>query len=262
MTRHVDTNEPLRPRRGGSSFGEGGFVLIAVLWFGLGLSAVASYLLISAQYQARLAQSFSEDTRHQVAIRDAAAHWTVAALRNDDANLASGDPSTRAIRRDFGGEEVLITLTPREVRIDLNRDDAARMAIAIADAGVDADLAADLAARIVDFRDTDDLRQLNGAERDDYAAAGREGPRNGAFIIPDDLSLVLGMTPALMDQLRPIVSIEGRPISQEVETGVTVVGNRINPLNGGRQIAVIQRPSLYIHLEFEDGADTSFPYFR
>lgn len=52
--------------------------------------------------------------------------------------------------------------------------------------------AAGLIDKLADYNDLDDLHRLNGAERDDYAAAGLPPPRNDWPISPYELSLVLG----------------------------------------------------------------------
>jgi hypothetical protein len=75
-------------------------------------------------------------------------------------------------------------------------------------AGLDARSAVALADRIVDWRDQNSLRQLNGAEADDYAAAGYQyGPSNAPFDRIEDVGLVMGMTPELFRALAPFVTV-------------------------------------------------------
>ena len=46
---------------------------------------------------------------------------------------------------------------------------------------------------LLDYRDTDDLRQLNGAEKEDYIVAGKRGAmRNTELLAPGEISQVLG----------------------------------------------------------------------
>lgn len=56
--------------------------------------------------------------------------------------------------------------------------------------------------KLADYSDLDDLRRLNGAEAEDYAAAGLPPPRNDWPISPYELSLVLGWRdhPALWER--------------------------------------------------------------
>jgi general secretion pathway protein K len=52
--------------------------------------------------------------------------------------------------------------------------------------------AAPLLDKLADYNDLDNLHRLNGAEADDYAAAGLPPPRNDWPLSPFELSLVLG----------------------------------------------------------------------
>jgi hypothetical protein len=56
--------------------------------------------------------------------------------------------------------------------------------------------------KLADYNDLDDLHRLNGAEAEDYAAAGLPAPRNDWPISPYELSLVLGWRdrPALWER--------------------------------------------------------------
>lgn len=56
--------------------------------------------------------------------------------------------------------------------------------------------------KLADYSDLDDLHRLNGAEADDYAAAGLPPPRNDWPISPYELSLMLGWRdhPALWER--------------------------------------------------------------
>jgi hypothetical protein len=64
-----------------------------------------------------------------------------------------------------------------------------------------------LAAAVADWRDSDDLRALNGAERDAYDDAGLVGPANRAFRHENELALVLGMSPDVFECIRPHITV-------------------------------------------------------
>ena len=52
-----------------------------------------------------------------------------------------------------------------------------------------------LADTLLDYRDGDDLRHINGAEKEDYAHAGKAGDiRNADFLSPTEISRVLGFS--------------------------------------------------------------------
>lgn len=253
-------NKLPRHLRGSLRSCERGFVLIAVLWFGLGLSAVASYLLISAQFQTRQAIAAAAEARVATEVLDAATHWTIASLENDGLATLTQTDQTRQFTRDFGGQLVTIKLISRETQVDLNLDDPTRIGLAFIGAGIAEDLAMELAARIVDFRDADDLRSVNGAERADYAAAGLDSPRNGAFLVPEDLQLVLGVTPEIYALVAPVLSVAARPVAETAPNRVTLTGNRLDPVGGSRAISRVKRPSLFVEIRTNDGNIRNFGY--
>ena len=65
-----------------------------------------------------------------------------------------------------------------------------------------------LAAAIVDWIDSDDLAQPNGAEIDDYEAVGLSyGPKNAPFDTVSELQQVLGMNYELYSKIEPSITI-------------------------------------------------------
>ncbi len=74
--------------------------------------------------------------------------------------------------------------------------------------GLEAGAAERLAAAIVDFRDTDSVPLVGGAELADYRAAGRDfGPKNAPFDKVGEIDQVLGMTPELLTRLKPLLTV-------------------------------------------------------
>ncbi|MEA3638347.1 MAG: type II secretion system protein GspK [Lamprobacter sp.] len=68
---------------------------------------------------------------------------------------------------------------------------------------------AQIADAILDWRDADNLSLLNGAEDDDYRAAGRSfGAADRPFQTVEELRQVLGLSPALYAKLAPYLRVE------------------------------------------------------
>jgi general secretion pathway protein K len=62
--------------------------------------------------------------------------------------------------------------------------------------------------KILDWRDSTPLKHANGAREQDYRLAGLPyGPRNGPFQCVEELTLVMGMTPALFAQVKPALTV-------------------------------------------------------
>lgn len=110
----------------------------------------------------------------------------------------------------LGDERATSTLYDAGARLQINRaseDDIRRLLTALP---MDARQADRLAQRIMDWRDLDDLRRAQGAEREDYLRAGaRRLPTNGEFERVADLRDVDGMTPELYARLAPLVTVLG-----------------------------------------------------
>jgi general secretion pathway protein K len=112
----------------------------------------------------------------------------------------------------FDGVELSVILTNEASRLDLNaatRDQLATLIeLAQGEAGYDEAQRDALADAIVDWRDEDDLTQLNGAEDGEYEDAGLSyGARDGPFRSVEELRQVLGMTRELYQRLAPGLTV-------------------------------------------------------
>ncbi|MCZ8114233.1 MAG: general secretion pathway protein GspK [Pseudomonadota bacterium] len=227
---------------------QGGFVLLAVL------AAIVVLTLIATAIGTR-AERAVEDQRRQEARLDAelAIHSTEATVLY----LAASQRMT------FGGltvdEQVVQTedelaiddfgysVNPvgNEIRLDGRayrgvrdarfslQDERGKVSPAWADDGVrerfvdllggEGERAGDLLAALLDYQDEDDLKRLNGGERDEYVKAGLEPPPNRPLTTPLELRRVLGWNELLagLDDARVI----------ELLTLTRVPG--INPNTGG-----------------------------
>ena len=114
----------------------------------------------------------------------------VAAMANSDEEAGAG-VGGQTVRLD--GMTLSVSLTNERGRIDLNGSPPELLEGLFRALGVPGETARTLAARIVDFRDSDDEAEIGGAEAPAYAQAGLSGPRNGPFVHPFELVAVLGI---------------------------------------------------------------------
>jgi general secretion pathway protein K len=209
---------PLRTRYDAANASETGFILIPVLAT-LGLLSLIAMTLVkttvvdvrAAAYQLREAEAEAlADGATRLAIRRIVADRTAgrrtgqtggggeAAIPVDGRSVACRLPGATAVitAQDAGGLVDLNTAPQALIErlfvgIDLPKDDAARLAAAIAD-----------------FRDSDDVPLPGGAESAEYRAAGRPfGPKNAPFASVGELDQVLGMTPDLLLRIRGLVTV-------------------------------------------------------
>jgi general secretion pathway protein K len=121
--------------------------------------------------------------------------------------------------------KVTLNVESEAGRIDINYAPPDVIAGIFRRIGVEQAVAEAYAARIVDWRDTDDKVSPNGgAERAAYRAAGRtDGPRNGPFLHTSELALVLGIPFQAAAAVAPYVT---------VGSGL----DKINPLYADRRV--------------------------
>jgi general secretion pathway protein K len=108
----------------------------------------------------------------------------------------------------FGGAKVRVAIQDELGRIDLNRADGALLTGLFQSVGLDSFSASRLVDKILDWRDSNGLKHLNGATAQDYRAAGfAYAPRNGPFQSVDELKLVMDMTPELFRRVEPALTV-------------------------------------------------------
>ncbi|MCH8184451.1 MAG: general secretion pathway protein GspK [Proteobacteria bacterium] len=96
-------------------------------------------------------------------------------------------------------------------KVDLNRAPDQLLVDLFVAVGVGDQRASELVDAIVDFRDRDNLRRLNGAEDGDYERAGLPyGAKDAPFEAIEELQRVLGMTRALYRAVAPSITVHNR----------------------------------------------------
>ncbi len=191
--------------------GERGIALVAALWFTVAVAGIASAFSTLAFGEAMRARNLVDAIRAR-AVLEAGLEQAVYALQ-----APRERPPEPELRVDwtFDGALVAIRITGESGRVDLNQADARLVATVMQEAGAPRDVALRIGDAVVDWRDSNDLRQPNGAEARDYRLAGREdGPANAPFRHVAELRDVLGVTPELYARTRELFTVatgEARP---------------------------------------------------
>jgi general secretion pathway protein K len=146
----------------------------------------------------------------------------------------------RVHEADFNGTHIRIMIEDERGKVPLNLldDDTAKaLAEAAGRSGNAAQIAAD---SLLDWTDDDDEARLDGAESEFYAPRGTH-PRNGPPRSIDELTLIRGWDRAMIEQVRPFVTIWfGRAsfdarFAQPKAIGIMLGGGEGNPLAIQRQ---------------------------
>lgn len=185
--------------------------LLSVLWGIALLSIVAASFLSMGGVSYRLAHNAAEIARTD-AIAEAAANRAVLALLDTQPDRRwRTDGIAQAFN--FDGASLKISIQDELGRIDLNRADGSLLIGLFKSIGLDAQAASKLVDKILDWRDANPSRRLNGAKEQDYRMSGHAyRPRNGAFQSVHELKLVMDMTPELFKHVEPALTVySGRP---------------------------------------------------
>jgi general secretion pathway protein K len=189
---------------------QSGIALVVVLWVLVLLSVIAGSLVFSSRTEVLMAGNLAAVAQAE-ALADAGVYKAIHELVRPQTDLQrwKGDGLTHLWK--FQGAELRVTILDESAKVDLNAAPQVLLkglfrALGVAEPDADA-----LADAVVDWRDADDLRSLHGAEKADYAAAGRDyGPPNAQFETIEELRQVLGMSDGLFRQLEPLVTVHSR----------------------------------------------------
>jgi general secretion pathway protein K len=108
----------------------------------------------------------------------------------------------------WGDVTMRIAIQDELGRIDLNQADQGLLTGLVRSAGLNTTDASGIVDKILDWRDANPGRRLNGAKDRDYRDAGiHQGPRNGPFQSVDELQLVMGMTKELYRRVEPALTV-------------------------------------------------------
>lgn len=185
---------------------EQGLALVLVLWAVALLAVLAASQLVDARSGIAL-------VRNQVAVAQARA-LADAGINRGILELITGRARTQwpspasVVQWAFGDGVVRMRVENEFGKLDLNSCAPSLLKRLITGLGVQSDAADHLVDAIEDFRDSDDIKRVNGAERADYVAAGLPyGPKNEPFASVEELQQVIGMTPALYARLAPYLTV-------------------------------------------------------
>jgi general secretion pathway protein K len=185
--------------------------LLSVLWGIALLSIVAVSFLSAGGVSYRLAYNAVEIARTD-AVAEAAVNRAILGLLDPQLDRRwRTDGVAQAFN--FDGTSLKISIQDELGRIDLNHTDASLLIGLFKSVGLDVQSASKLVDKILDWRDANPSRRLNGAKEQDYRMSGHAyRPRNGAFQSVHELKLVMDMTPELFKRVEPALTVySGRP---------------------------------------------------
>lgn len=198
-----------------------GFALVAVLWLLVLLSLIALQISTVTRTEAQLARNMTLGTQARYAA-ESGVRWAIWSLTLPREELWLADGSLHSM--DLDESRVHVALQDENGKIDLNLVTPEHLAKLFEVAEIDEEIATPVVDAILDWRDEDDLKRLNGAEDEDYLDAGYEyGARDGVFETVEELQKVLGMEDWIYERISPALTVHS-------------LKNGINPLVAPRLV--------------------------
>ncbi len=140
-----------------------------------------------------LAQSGVSMAQKMLLLTDKSKQW------HDDGSLYQFSLQNAVIR---------VKILSEAGKFSLNKVDSVTLGQIMAQTELDQTAQQALVSAILDWRDADDLVRINGAEKNEYKAAGLPyGPANQPFRSMQELQQVVGMTPKVYRQLKKLFSL-------------------------------------------------------
>jgi general secretion pathway protein K len=203
--RKTPINQMLRPAA------NRGIALISVLWVVALLAVVAGGMSAAMQDETRLVRNLlaSAQARHAAEGGVQLALLALASNTGQPSWQADGAPRELAI----GDAAVRVTVIDEAGKIDLNAAQDGLLDGLLKTAELEDWQRRSIVDAILDWRDTDNLTRLNGAEDDDYLSADKPyGTKDTRFDSVDELYLVLGVSPALYRKIKSALTVySGQP---------------------------------------------------
>lgn len=189
---------------------QAGVAMILVLWVAMLLTVIASSFALATRTDMAVIQNSVERARAEAAA-DAAVHRAMAEMYKPASDLTRWKSDGESHDFEWQGLVVRVSLMDESGKIDINTAMPDLLKGLLLSGGASEDQAVKLVDAIQDWRDTDTLRRLNGAEEPEYQAAGlKYKPANAPFQTIEEVRMVLGMTPELYRHIAPDITIFSR----------------------------------------------------
>jgi general secretion pathway protein K len=182
-----------------------GFALLIVLWTVALLALLGSHITAAARRAAALSLLLQDAARAE-ALADGLVQEALFHLLDPPPRGWKADGVRRVVR--LGGGRAEVAVLDHSGRVNPALATPQVLAALLRLEGVAEQRAERLAAALVDWRTIGDTLTPGGAKAAQYRAAGLPyGPPNEYYRNPEELGLVLGMTPDVLERLAPHVSV-------------------------------------------------------
>lgn len=190
----------------GKSFRQQGLALVLVLWALSLLMIMAASFTLTMSREAAVAIGIKNNAQALAAAESGIAFAEMMLLNPDQNKRWHTDGSIYQIQ--FMDTLVRIRMFAETGKIDINKADQNQLQSLIAYGHVEPEKQTALVSAILDWRDPDDLINVEGAEKEEYEEAKlKYQPRNKPFRSVEELQMVLGMDPSILKWIEPLITV-------------------------------------------------------
>ena len=195
-----------------SQSSERGFVIVAVLWILVALSALAVIFSVYLSDSAR-ALGATDIGVPTEALASASLELTAYQLLHADDKER---PAQGSFRFRMDNAQAFVSFTSEAARVDLNKASKEMLSNLFEVLGAEQKAASDIADRIVGWRTEAKPHAANDEEALYLSSGLPYSPRQGPFAHVDELSLVLGMSPAMVERALPFLTVYSKSADVDV----------------------------------------------
>ena len=200
QSRNSETPNPGRHR---------GIALVMVLWVLMLLALVAASFSHTTRTEVNLARNLVESSKAEALAEAGVYHAVLGLLGQAGEDTWRVDGSVYAWR--FGGGEIRVAIQDEGGKVDLNSTAGSVLRDLFLSLDLELNETEALVDAILDYRDSDDLKHVSGAEDPDYQAADLEhDAKDAPFELVEELQQVYGMTRAIYDRVAPALTVYSR----------------------------------------------------
>ncbi len=187
------------------------FALVLVLWILSLLTIMAGSFALTIKRESAVAAGTKDNAGALAAAEAGVAFAEMMLLNPEQTKRWRTDGSLYQVN--FGDTQIRVRLLSESGKIDINKAAIPLLQALFAVTETDEQQQGKLVGAILDWRDADDLLNLNGAEKKAYKDAGlKYGPRNKAFQTLEELQMVLGMDETIYNKIEPLITVySGKP---------------------------------------------------
>ena len=207
-----------------------GIALIMVLGLVIFLTVIALSFSDSQRVSTQVTSNALASARAQ-ALADGAVNRMVFELsrpRSADAQIAVTQWKIDGVLHQWAenGMQIGVSAKSETAKIDVNFASEPLLKRVFTSVGATEEEADAIVASIKDWTDADNLKRPNGAEADDYRAAGRKVlPANDFFIAIEELQNVIGISPKIYNAVAPLLTVQSRSPGIDPQTAsIAVLG--------------------------------------